>query len=267
MSEPAHLQVIDGDITGPPRPKTDSFVPVELPAEESPWDRSLLIGLLLALLVNSSMAWYFLRSVPQQDEPVKEPLEFALFEPPPPPEPEPEPEPPAEPEPKVVDMSAPPIPTDTAPDPDAEPPAEPPPPVFGLSMSSTVDAGASFAARVGNTLMKKPEEEFTPPDEVRALPRVSFHKLDQPPRLQRDFRADYPLTAKEGGFQGTVIMKLTIDDEGRVTAVKVVRGVQDQLDAAAKAAAFQFKFKPGMADGKAVITTGFVYRYTWIIED
>ena len=62
-------------------------------------------------------------------------------------------------------------------------------------------------------------------------------------------------------------MKLTINERGEVTKVKVVRGVHDELDAAAKAAAFQFKFKPGESGGEPVITTGFVYRYTWIIED
>jgi TonB family protein len=62
-------------------------------------------------------------------------------------------------------------------------------------------------------------------------------------------------------------MKLTINELGKVTAAKVVRGVQDELDAAAKAAALQFKFKPGRSGGNPVITTGFVYRYTWVIED
>lgn len=268
MSHPAHLEVIDGGREGAPPQNAGGFVPVELPPEESPWDRSLVIGLILALLFNSTMAWHFLRPVPPEEVETVETLEFALFEPPPPPpppEPEPEPEPEPKPKPKVVDMSTPPIPTDTAAEP--EPSAEPPPPVFGLSMSSTVEGGASFSARVGNTLMKEPEKEFTPPDEVGALPRVSFHKLDEPPRLLRDFRADYPLAAKEGGFQGTVILKLTINELGKVTAAKVVRGVQDELDAAAKAAALQFKFKPGRSGGEPVITTGFVYRYTWVIED
>ena len=262
MAGPAHLKVIAGGISDPPEDRTaTTFIPVELPPEESSWDRSLVIGLLLALLVNSTMAYYFLRDVVAPEKEEDRTIEFALVEPPPP-EPEPEPEP----EPKVVDMEQPPLPTDTAPE--EEPPPEPPKPVFGLSMSSTVDAGSgAFAARVGNTLMKEPEAEVTPANEVKALPRVSFHRLERPPRIIRDYRAEYPVAAKEGGYQGTVIMKLTISEQGEVTDVRVVRGVHDELDAAAKAAAFRFLFKPGRSGGGPVITTNFVYRYTWIIED
>ena len=264
MSRPVRLALIEGgraDATASGGSR--GFVPVELPPDESAWDRSLLIGLLLALALNSAMASYFLRPPKPPEEDADTTIEFALVEPPPPP-PEPEPEP--EPEPPVVDLSQPPLPTDTAPE--EEPPKEPPKSVFGLSMSSTVDAGSgAFAARVGNTLMKEPEAEVTPADEVQALPRVSFHRLDEPPRLVRDYRAEYPLAAKEGGFQGTVIMKLCIDNTGQVTDVRVVRGVHDELDAAAKAAAFRFVFKPGRSGGQPVITTNFVYRYTWIIED
>ncbi|MBJ93341.1 MAG: hypothetical protein CMP23_02575 [Rickettsiales bacterium] len=265
MPAPAQLKVIDGGQADRPRANSGNFVPVQLPEEESLFDRSLGLALLLGLLINSALGAYLLQEHVAAKEQVAETLEFSLYEPPPPPDPEPEPLPEPEPEPKVVDMSQPPIPTATATEPEVV--EEPPPPVFGLSMSSTVDSGAAFTARVGNTLMKKPEEEITPPSEVRALPQVSFHKLEEPPRLIRDFRADYPLSAKEGGFQGTVIMKLTINEQGVVTAVKVVRGVQDELDAAARSAAFKFRFKPGRSDGEPVITTGFVYRYTWIIEE
>ena len=93
-------------------------------------------------------------------------LEFAVVEPPPPPEPEPEPEKPKPPRPADVDLTkvkapieevAPPPNTDAG---EVEP--ESAPPVFGVTMSSVVGpgSGSGFRVRVGNTLMKDPEEEF-----------------------------------------------------------------------------------------------------------
>ena len=63
------------------------------------------------------------------------------------------------------------------------------------------------------------------------------------------------------------MLKLTIDEKGNVSEVRVVRGVHPELDAAAKAAAFRFKFKPGKSGGEPVITKGFVYRYTWVLME
>lgn len=251
---------------------TRAFVPVELPPEEPLLDRSLVIGLLLALLVNGTLGWHlFVRPIAVIQD-ISQTIEVAIVEPPPPPpEPEPEPEPPAPPEPKapkVVDMEHvnEPPPTDTAADPAAS--DEPPPkPVFGVSMSSTVDTGNSgFKVRVGNTIAKAPEAEITDPSEVKPLREVSFHKLEQPPRLLSDYKAEYPAGPKEEEIEGTVVAKLTIDEKGRVIAVKIIRGIHPELDAAAKAAMFRFRYKPGMLGGEPVITKNVIHRYTWLIE-
>lgn len=268
MSKTAYLRLVDPDDGSRQDEQAEqrpAFVPVELPDEEPLFDRSVWIGLLLAALVNTALVGVLLKGPVATEATAPQTVEFTLVEPPPPP-PEPEPEPEPEP-PKVVDFqeASKPLPTDTA---TTEPEAEPPPPVFGVSMESTVAAGeGSFAVRVGNTLMKKPEEEFTPPEDVRALPRVSFQRLDDPPRIIRDFRAPYPEEAQAGGFEGTVILKLTIDENGKVVEARIVRGIHPELDAAAKAAAKRFVFRPGRSNGEPVVTTNYVYRYTWLIED
>jgi protein TonB len=157
-----------------------------------------------------------------------------------------------------------PIPTQTS----AEPPPEPAKPVFGVSMSSTVDSGqGAFAVRVGNTVAKAPEKEITDPNAVKPLPQVSFQQLEEAPRILRDFRAEYPAGPRAEGVEGTVILKLTIGADGRVTEAKVVRGIHPDLDEAARAAARQFLFSPGKVSGQAVVTTNFVYRYTWLIDE
>ena len=47
----------------------------------------------------------------------------------------------------------------------------------------------------------------------------------------------------------------------------MIRGVHPELDAASKAAAFRFRFKPGKSGGEPVITKGYVYRYTWVLTE
>jgi protein TonB len=234
-----------------------------MPKDEPALDRTLLVGILLALAFNAALAtWIF--SVRERAQDAEDRVEFALVEPPPPPPPEPEPPTPEKP--KVVDFQAPPPPTDVAAD-DEPPPEEPPKPIFGLSMSSTVDAGSGdFKVRVGNTLMKEPEKEPVSPGDVKPLRQVSFTKLDEAPDLIRDFRAEYPAGPKAEGIEGTVLLKLTIDDKGNVTEANVVRGIHPELDSAARAACFRFRWKPGRSGGEPVITTNYLYKYTWLIE-
>jgi TonB family protein len=244
------------------------FVPVELPEEEPLFDgRTLALGALLALMILPPVGWLFLTAVPDAPELLQQIVEFTIIEPPPPPEPEPEPEPTPPPKKvvKKVDMEKinKPIPTAVA----AEEPAEEAKPVFGLTMDSTVEGSNSgFKMRVGNTLNIEPTDEIVPPEDIKPLRSVSFARLEVAPKLVRDFRAEYPEGPRSEGIEGTVVMKLTISETGKVTGVKIVRGVHPELDAAAKAAAFRFVYKPGTDGGEPVITTNFVHRYTWLIE-
>jgi protein TonB len=270
MQSQPRLRVLEGGANGAeatesPRPRKRVFVPVELPEEEPWWDRSLAIGLLLALLVNGALGWYVFRYQPELIEEVLAPIEFVLVEPPPPPEPEPEPEPTPIPVVKKKKIETPPpTMTETAPPPTNEPP---PPPIFGVSLDSTTKGGA-FKARVGNTLMKEPEKEVTDPSEVKALPRVAFSRITEAPRLISDYKVpEYPPAPLEEGIEGTVTLTFTVDEKGKTLDVVVVRGVHPALDAAAKAAVKRFRYKPGMQDGKPVITTGVSHNYKWIIEE
>jgi protein TonB len=245
-------------------PPRRPFVPVGAPPKSPGPDRSLAPGLLLALAVNGALAgWFF--ADPERRELARDAIvEFVVEEATPPPPPEPTPEPP---KPKVVDMQDvnKPKPTDAA----EEPPPEPPKPVFGVSMESVVGANdTGLAVRVGNTIMKDPETELTKPEEVQPLRQVSFQKLEEPPKLVQDYvypQSQYPKAALDAGIEGTVVLKLTVDEKGRVTDVKVVRGVDAELDRLAKEAAYRFVYKPGRSGGEPVITTNVLHHYRWEI--
>lgn len=171
---------------------------------------------------------------------------------------------------------APPPPNDAPP---KKPPAKPPKPVFGVSMNSVVTGGSGggMAVAVGNTLMAKPDEKFTPPEEIspyvapKGLPQkksgpVASYRLTEMPTPKKLIKAAYPREARELGIQGRVRMKLTIDEAGRVIKASVIKGLGHGLDEAARTAALQFLFTPARI-GKKPVSTVIAFTYNWEIVD
>lgn len=199
-------------------------------------------------------------------------LEFAVIEPPPPPPPEPEPKPkPKPPPPKEVDLTevkqlpeVPPPPNTEA----VEEPVEEARPVFGITMSSTVGpgTGSGFSVRIGNTLMKDPDEAFTPPEEVKVFKPVPLHKVTRMPKRIDECMADYPPAAKQLGIEGRVKLEVEIQTDGTVGGVRVVSGLGHGLDDAAVLALRKCRFQPAESGGRAV-PTRIIYTYTFFLED
>lgn len=204
-------------------------------------------------------------------------VEMEFFEPPkpPPPKEEPKPEPPKPPEPKAkpppvkVAVVKPP-PEQAPPPPNEEPPpdtdAKPVPLVVGISMSSTT-AGGSFAIGVGNTTYGKADKP-TDPSQVKAYRAPKYVPpggSDTQPEVASEVKLPYPPEAKANEVEGTVVLRVTVDEDGNVTDVKVIKGLGYGLDEASVAAMRKFKFKPAMKDGEAV-GTSITYNYSWYLE-
>ena len=62
----------------------------------------------------------------------------------------------------------------------------------------------------------------------------------------------YTEAARANRTQGSVILRVLVNEDGNVNAVRVVRGLPDGLTEQAIDAARRSKFKPAMKDGKAV---------------
>ena len=207
-----------------------------------------------------------------------QPIEIAVIEPPPPPpEPEPAPPPPPPPpKPKPVKLDRPP-PEPVPPPPNERPAPEPEPeptpveeviPVFGVTMESLAPSGtgAGVNVRVGNTLMKEPEKEFTPPDEVKKYKTVKSYEVERPPSKKRDCRTSYPDEARELGIEGKVILSLEVLANGQIGRIKVIRGLGYGLDEAAITAMRGCSFEPATMGGQPVTTT-IRYTYLWILDE
>ena len=69
-------------------------------------------------------------------------------------------------------------------------------------------------------------------------------------------RLVYPEIAKENGVQGKVMLQFTIEKDGRVTNVRVLRGVDPSIDKeAVRVVSSSPRWKPGELDGRKVRVT------------
>ena len=156
--------------------------------------------------------------------------------PPPPPEPEPEPDFESEPEPEVT------------------PPPQVAPTVVpedvgvhsvedGLAVDAveaTGDGGGVMAAR---EVEPQPQIVAPAPEPEPAAPAIDHRRLAREWMLEvnrtvmRRAIRDYPRAARRGHLEGTVVVAISVSEDGRITDVDVERGAgEDTLDRAAIAA-------------------------------
>jgi len=79
-----------------------------------------------------------------------------------------------------------------------------------------------------------------------------FIEVDKAPALKSQLNPHYPKLAKLAGIEGTVYLKLLINETGSVEKAKVEQGVKDMLDNSALDAAKKALFSPAMLNNKAV---------------
>ena len=89
------------------------------------------------------------------------------------------------------------------------------------------------------------------PSVTAAIPPFRVGGNVRTPTKIKDVSAVYPQAAATARVQGVVIVETTIDPEGAVADVRVLRSIP-LLDQAALAAVRQWRFSPTIVDGKAV---------------
>ncbi|HTV18566.1 MAG TPA: TonB family protein, partial [Polyangiaceae bacterium] len=121
-----------------------------------------------------------------------------------------------------------------------------------LALSVPVTAAAQDAAPVNPA--PAPAETPLPSPPASVAPQV------YPPTLIEFVEAEYPEAARAAGVEGTVVLTLDIDAEGRVTAVAVVSEPGLGLGTAAQSAALRFRFAPARR-GDTPLPSRIAYRY------
>jgi protein TonB len=76
---------------------------------------------------------------------------------------------------------------------------------------------------------------------------------DSPPRLIKNVRPQYPQEAFVKKIEGTVLLEILIDRNGRVVQARVIQSIP-ALDTAARQTVLQWIFQPAMKHGRPVTT-------------
>lgn len=91
-----------------------------------------------------------------------------------------------------------------------------------------------------------------PPND--SLPEKMSESL-KPTILYKE-RAKYTEEARQQKVQGTIVLSLVFNTSGRVTDIRVIRGLPNGLTAVAIEAARKIRFRPAMRDGQPVSVRG-----------
>lgn len=88
----------------------------------------------------------------------------------------------------------------------------------------------------------------------------------KPPKLQRFVEAVYPPDKQAAGIEAKVVLSIEVAESGSVGEVEVVASAGPGFDAAAVAAARQFRFSPATIDGVAV-PVKIQYAYKFVVKE
>jgi protein TonB len=141
--------------------------------------------------------------------------------------------------------------------------------VFGASRKSiqTTDITPDTAEiKAGNTVAKENDNLKLNADDADSIPIPADAYLitSMPAPLSKEY-IPYPPEAKKAEIEGSVVMEMIIDDEGRVRQVTVIRGPGYGLDEAAAEAMKKVRFRPGKI-GEKNVPVKFRYTYTFKLE-
>ncbi|HVJ91757.1 MAG TPA: energy transducer TonB, partial [Labilithrix sp.] len=87
-----------------------------------------------------------------------------------------------------------------------------------------------------------------------------------PPQLVESVEPSFPPAARAAGHEGTVVLRLDIDAEGRVTRAEVQQSANPELDEAARLSALRLRFAPARRGDRA-IAARILHRYDFRIPD
>jgi len=97
-----------------------------------------------------------------------------------------------------------------------------------------------------------------------ADPSILPMTADLRPTILYREKAKYTEEARNNGVQGTVILSIVFNVNGKITDIKVVRGLPHGLNENAIEATKKIRFKPAVKDGKPVSVRGQL-EFTFIL--
>jgi TonB family protein len=140
-------------------------------------------------------------------------------------------------------------------------PKEPPAPVE-QAKAAPAPAPAAAASAPPDVAPPAPAPEQTAPlpgpaeVKVKAGDFVELWGVDVKPKQINELRVDMPSVARQNKASGTIYVEVAIDETGRVTGAKVVKGLASDfgLNRACEEAAMKLKYSPAISAGVPVKT-------------
>lgn len=121
-----------------------------------------------------------------------------------------------------------------------EEPPPPPKPMMPVEAKTDEEVDASTIDRT----------DFTGFEKAPPLPKTDevyeFWKVEVKPQLLKQYyvEPEYPDFARKAGIEGQVLLKLLVNEEGRVVDITVVKSLHELLDVAAIKAVSQWRYSP-----------------------
>jgi TonB family protein len=141
-------------------------------------------------------------------------------------------------------------------------PKDAPPPVFGLPGAATNQKG-DMAVATGNTLMKKADPVIQKAAPIQPDKQPEVVKLDKQPAALNQVIPEYPSWAEEQGVTATVQLLVTINAQGQVQSVSVVKSGGNDFTRNAVKAVKATRFQPCIKNGVA-LPSQFLFTYNFI---
>lgn len=174
----------------------------------------------------------------------------------PPPRTEPPPPPPKRtPPPQKTKVAAPKDQAKPAPTPGEE--------TVGLDSESFGEGSGGPSFQVGNTQMGEPPR--VAPGPKKEEPKAIAKKID-PVRVLDSKLPEYPRRARQLGIEGLIVIEVEVDEEGRVTAVRLRQSLDEELDRLTVAAAKKWLYEPARLDGHPIASTK-IFRLRYALEN
>ncbi|WP_437607291.1 TonB-dependent siderophore myxochelin receptor MxcH [Sorangium sp. So ce834] len=131
-----------------------------------------------------------------------------------------------------------------------------------VAAGALLAGGVAFAQDAGTGSPAEAPRDAAPNGEAppAAPPESAQAPENHPPVLLSFVEADYPAAALAQGLEGTVVLRLTIEADGRVSAADVEQAAGHGLDEAAQAAALRFAFSPARR-GDTPVASRILYAY------
>lgn len=142
--------------------------------------------------------------------------------------------------------------------------------VFGVSrkaLTTTETTAHTAEIKQGNTVAKENDNLKLNENDADSIPiPADDYLVTSQVALIKDVKIPYPAEARKKNIEGSVVMDIIIDQQGRVRDANLVRGPGFGLNEAAMAVIKDFLFRPARV-GEQAVAVKIRYSYRFVLEN